>query len=110
MEREPETTVSYRELFSIFFKAGLAFGGGLGILAVLENELVTRRQAVKADEFLALYGLGCIVPSGTVTALAVAYGYQFGGLVGTVVALLQGNTLVSLAAASVVGLLLNAWR
>ena len=30
----------------IFLRAGLAFGGGLGILAVLEDELVTKRQAL----------------------------------------------------------------
>ena len=58
-----------------------------GILAVLEQELVTRRQAVGREEFLRLYGLGRIVPSGTMTALAVAYGYRFAGLPGTVISL-----------------------
>jgi len=81
------TLVTRGELFSIFLKAGLAFGGGLGILAVLEEELVSQRQAVSKDEFLTIYGIGRIVPSGTMTALAVAYGYKFGGLSGTVIAL-----------------------
>ncbi|TAK35407.1 MAG: chromate transporter [Chloroflexota bacterium] len=80
-------SLSYRDLFWIFLKAGLSFGGGLGILAVLEDELVTRRRAVTREDFLALYGLGRIVPSGTMTALAVAYGYRFGGLPGTVITL-----------------------
>jgi chromate transporter len=79
--------VSLAALFWIFCKAGLAFGGGLGILAVLEDELVARRRAVAREEFLALYGMGRIVPSGTMTALAVAYGYRFGSWLGTVVAL-----------------------
>jgi chromate transporter len=83
----PPQPVSRRVLFGIFLRAGLAFGGGLGILAVLEQELVTRRQAVGREEFLRLYGLGRIVPSGTMTALAVAYGYRFAGLPGTVIAL-----------------------
>ena len=83
----PPQPISRRALFGIFFKAGLAFGGGLGILAVLEQELVTRRRAVGREEFLRLYGLGRIVPSGTMTALAVAYGYRFAGLPGTVIAL-----------------------
>jgi len=74
-------------LFSIFLRAGLAFGGGLGILAVLEEELVDKRRAVTKEEFLTIYGIGRIVPSGTMTALAVAYGYKFGGLPGTVIAL-----------------------
>ena len=33
------TLVTRGELFSIFLKAGLAFGGGLGILAVLEDAI-----------------------------------------------------------------------
>jgi chromate transporter len=83
----PAGPITRRALFGIFLKAGLAFGGGLGILAVLEQELVTRRQAIDRDEFLRLYGLGRVVPSGTMTALAVAYGYRFAGLIGTVIAL-----------------------
>jgi len=83
----PPQPINRRALFGIFFKAGLAFGGGLGILAVLEQELVTRRRAVGREEFLRLYGLGRIVPSGTMTALAVAYGYRFAGLAGTVISL-----------------------
>ena len=79
--------VSRKELFSIFLKAGLAFGGGLGILAILEEELVSKRHAVSRDEFLTIYSIGRVVPSGTMTALAIAYGYKFGGMLGTVIAL-----------------------
>jgi chromate transporter len=75
------------ELFLIFLKAGLAFGGGLGILAVLEDELVSKRRVVSREEFLTIYGIGRIVPSGTMTVLAVAYGYKFGGMLGTLLAL-----------------------
>ena len=81
------TRVTRGDLFSIFLRAGLAFGGGLGILAVLEQELVNKRRAVTKNEFLTIYGIGRIVPSGTMTALAVAYGYKFGGLWGTLIAL-----------------------
>jgi chromate transporter len=81
------TSITRGVLFSIFLRAGLAFGGGLGILAVLEEELVRKRRAVTREEFLTIYGMGRIVPSGTMTALAVAYGYKFGGLLGTVIAL-----------------------
>jgi chromate transporter len=84
---EHTTRVTRGELFLIFLKAGLAFGGGLGILAVLEDELVDKRRVVTKEEFLTIYGIGRIVPSGTMTALAVAYGYRFGGLPGTVIAL-----------------------
>ncbi|HEX2980041.1 MAG TPA: chromate transporter [Anaerolineaceae bacterium] len=59
----------------------------MGILAVLEDELVTRRKAVSREDFLTYYGISRIVPSGSMTALAVAYGYRLGGFWGTVVAL-----------------------
>jgi len=109
----PPQPINRRALFGIFFKAGLAFGGGLGILAVLEQELVTRRRAVDREEFLRLYGLGRIVPSGTMTALAVAYGYRFAGLPGTVIsltALVLPALVLTVALTAVYGLLhRQAW-
>jgi chromate transporter len=80
-------TMTRTAIFGLFFRAGLAFGGGLGILAVLEEQLVRRRAVITRDEFLATYSLGRIVPSGTMTALAVALGYRLGGWSGTVMAL-----------------------
>jgi chromate transporter len=87
METKTKGSVTRRDLFLIFLKAGFAFGGGLGILAVLEQELVTKREAVNRDDFLATYAIGRLIPSGTMTAVAIAYGYQFGGLPGTVLTL-----------------------
>ena len=81
------TPIGLKDLFLIFLKAGLAFGGGLGILAVVEDELVTKRKALTREEFLTDYALGRIVPSGTMTALAAAFGTRFGGVLGSVVAL-----------------------
>jgi chromate transporter len=87
VEQSGLARLSRGELFLIFLKAGLAFGGGLGILAVLEDELVAKRRVISREEFLTIYGIGRIVPSGTMTALAVAYGYKFGGLLGTIITL-----------------------
>src|SRR5262249_51101995 len=84
--------LSLGRIFWIFFRAGLAFGGGLSILAVLEQELVGRRRALSRDEFLTTYALGRIVPCGTMTAVAVGVGHRLGGWPGTVAALL-GLTL-----------------
>jgi chromate transport protein ChrA len=44
---------------------------------VLEEELVRKRRVVSRDEFLTIYGIGRVVPSGTMTALAVAQTQQF---------------------------------
>lgn len=75
------------DLLMIFLKGGLVFGGGLGIMAALEEELVRKRQLVSREDFLATYSLGRLMPSGTMTAVAIAYGYRFRGWIGSVVAL-----------------------
>src|SRR5262249_22036395 len=75
------------DLFVIFFKSGCAFGGGAGILAALDRELVDRRGAVSREDLLATYTLGRVVPSGTMTAVAIAYGHRFAGFPGTLAAL-----------------------
>src|SRR5262249_52945737 len=62
--------VNLAGIFWIFFRAGLAFGGGLGILAVLEKDVVTRRRLVTRDELLTAYALGRILP--TVTMMAAS--------------------------------------
>jgi chromate transporter len=82
-------------LFVLFLRAGLIFGGGLAVTAVLLQELAERRKAITRSHFLALYGLARLLPSGTTTALAVGLGQLFAGFPGTVVALL-GVALPSL--------------
>lgn len=68
--------------------------------AVLQDELVRKRQAMPRGEFMALFGLARLVPSGSTTALAVAIGYRFQGWLGTGAALtamiLPGFTLTVL--------------
>lgn len=75
------------ELFRLFLRVGMIFGGGVTIMAELSRELVDRRGMVTRADFLTLYGLARIVPSGSMTALAVAYGYVFGRWPGAFVAL-----------------------
>jgi chromate transporter len=79
--------LSHWELFVIFFKVGLTFGGGLGMMAALEGELVRKRRAVGREDYLATYAIGRLVPSGTMTAVAVAYGHRFGGWIGSAIAI-----------------------
>lgn len=84
----PPSGLSLWEVFSIFFRAGCAFGGGLGVLGLLQDELVTRRRILPGKELLTLWSIGRIMPSGTMTAVAVALGHRLAGFLGTVVALL----------------------
>ncbi len=82
-----EQSVSLRALLLMFLKIGLSFGAGTGMSAVLQEELVARRRAMPRGEFMALFGLARLVPSGSMTALAVAIGYRYQRLPGTVVVL-----------------------
>jgi chromate transporter len=84
----PPPSVSLRALVVLFLKIGLTFGSGTGMSAVLQDELVHKRKAIERGEFMVLYGLARLVPSGSTTALAVAVGYRYQGLLGTLVVLL----------------------
>jgi chromate transporter len=80
-------TPTLRDIFAVFFRAGLAFGGGVNVLAVLHEQMVERRKWIARDDLLAMYAIGRIVPSGTMTALAIGYGHRFRGVLGGMVAL-----------------------
>ena len=84
----PDASVSLRALFALFLKIGLSFGAGTGMSAVLQDELVRKRRAMPRSEFMVMYGLARLVPSGSMTALAVAIGYRYQRLAGTVIVLL----------------------
>ena len=86
-ETSPKPSLSLKEVFLVFFKAGCAFGGGLGVLALLQEQLVTLRRILPDKELLTLWSIGRIMPSGTMTAVAVAVGHRLAGFPGTVVAL-----------------------
>lgn len=83
-----EPSVSLRTLGALFLKVGLSFGAGTGMSAVLLDELANKRHTIQRGEFMALYGLARLVPSGSMTALAVAIGYRYQRLPGTAVALI----------------------
>ncbi|HVA12556.1 MAG TPA: chromate transporter [Stellaceae bacterium] len=84
---EPRPKLSLAQLFAVFFRAGCAFGGGLGVLALLQEQLVTLRRILPDKELVTLWSIGRLMPSGTMTSVAVAVGYRLCGFAGTVVAL-----------------------
>jgi chromate transporter len=84
---EPRAKLTLKQLFAVFFKAGCAFGGGLGVLGLLQEQLVTLRRLLSDKELMTLWSIGRIMPSGTMTAVAVAVGHRLAGFPGTVVAL-----------------------
>ena len=94
MRDADHSPITLRDLFGIFFRSGLSFGAGTAIAGALLRELSDKRGAITRSEFLSLYGLARIVPSGTVTALAVGLGYRYQKVAGTL-AVLAGMILPS---------------
>lgn len=84
---ERRGTLALGQLFLVFLRAGCAFGGGLAVLGILEEELVRKRALLARADLLVLWGIGRIVPCGTMTAVTVALGHRFQGHRGVAVAL-----------------------
>ncbi len=95
--------VTYKQLFIIFLKAGFAFGGGLGVILELEKQLVNEYKLISRKDFMSMFAVGRIVPSGTISALAIGFGYKYKKIPGVLIALfgvmLPGFTLTILLAA-----------
>ena len=76
-----------REIAMIFFKLGsTAFGGPAAHVAMMEDELVTKRKWLSKDKFLDLYGATNLLPGPNSTELAIHLGLERGGWRGLVLA------------------------
>lgn len=80
--RPPSGKPSLSSLALIFLRLGaIGFGGGMAVVALMESELVQRRQLMDQEEFLHGVALGQILgPFAVNTSFFV--GYRFFGLLG----------------------------
>jgi chromate transporter len=75
------------ELAAVFLKLGtIGFGGPAAHIAMLETEIVTRRQWISRAQFLDLIGLTNLVPGPSSTELAIYIGYLRAGWWGLIIA------------------------
>ena len=75
------------ELAFLFLKLGTtAFGGPAAHIAMMEDEIVRRRQWLTREEFLDLVGATNLIPGPNSTELAIHIGYRRAGWAGLVVA------------------------
>jgi chromate transporter len=88
MPSKIETTkqvVSRRDLALTFLKLGtIGFGGGMAMIALMEQEFVGKRRVMEAEEFLHGVGLGQVLgPFAVNTAFFIGYRLHaaVGGLV-----------------------------
>lgn len=75
------------QLAKLFFKLGLiGFGGPAAHIALMEEEVVKRRQWLTRSHFLDLMGATNLIPGPNSTEMAIHVGYTYGGLPGLIVA------------------------
>jgi chromate transporter len=96
--------VPARELIGLFLKLGFtAFGGPAAHIALMKDEVVTRRRWMTETEFLDLLGATNLIPGPNSTQMAIHIGYRRSGWPGLLAA---GVCFIAPAAAIV---LLCAW-
>jgi chromate transporter len=90
MSRSPSARLDrarLSELAALFLKLGTtAFGGPAAHIAMMEDEVVRRRQWLTRDEFLDLLGATHLIPGPNSTEMAIHIGLRRAGWAGLVVA------------------------
>ena len=78
---------SLGELAILFLKLGtIGFGGPAAHIAMMEDEIVSRRQWLTQEQFLDLVGATNLIPGPNSTEMAIHVGYLYAGLPGLIVA------------------------
>jgi chromate transporter len=74
-----------RELSLLYLRLGVtAFGGPAAHIAIMEDEVVRRRQWLTPEEFLDLLGVVNLIPGPNSTEMAILIGYRVAGVSGLV--------------------------
>jgi chromate transporter len=75
------------EVATLFFKLGIiGFGGPVAHIAMIEDEVVKRRQWMTREHFLDLVGATNLIPGPNSTEMAIHVGYVYAGWLGLIVA------------------------
>lgn len=84
---QPRNEHRLMELALLFLKLGtISFGGPAAHIAMMEDEIVRRRQWLSHEEFLDLLGATNLIPGPNSTEMAIHVGHRRAGWMGLVVA------------------------
>ena len=79
----------YTSLFLTMLKIGLfTFGGGYAMIALLENEFVSKKKWLEKDEFLNMAAIAESTPGPIAINAATYIGYKNAGMLGALLATL----------------------
>ena len=84
-----KTAKEYLSLFISMLKIGLfTFGGGYAMIALLENEFVSKKKWLEKDEFLDVAAIAESTPGPIAINAATYIGYKNAGVIGSTIATL----------------------
>lgn len=74
------------EITLVFLKLGItAFGGPAAHVAMMEEEIVSKRKWISKEKFMDFYGATNLLPGPNSTELAIHLSYSRGGLLGLII-------------------------
>ena len=80
----------YLQLFLTFFKIGvISFGGGMGMLPVMLDEIVFKGGLITEESFYNMVAVSESTPGPIAVNMATYLGYDIGGVLGSLVATLS---------------------
>lgn len=75
------------KIFLTFFKIGFfTFGGGLGMIPIMEKEFVDNNGWVSKEKFIDAISITQTVPGAIAINLSIFFGYNISGLTGAIIA------------------------
>lgn len=85
--RETKSLPSLATIAFVFFRLGCtAFGGPASHIALMEEELVRKRNWLSREDYLDMLGAANLIPGPNSTEMAIHVGYKMGGLPGLAIA------------------------
>lgn len=84
---KPQSNQKRKEVAQVFFRMGwYAFGGPAAHIAMMEQEIVTKRQWMTRDHFLDLVGATNLIPGPNSTEMTMHCGHERAGVPGLFIA------------------------